>query len=254
MKHLIYKSLSFFSVLTFIVLICVGCNNEINDENSKNFFSNRDAGLNYLTLISTGQNTNSVVVQDNSTFYSQDENGTISFFRKGVSTNDNNIILTSHDDNLIDPGNQHVLNPDLNSLYGSNVDYDVVSSNNSTIKSSSVYVPKKIKLTRTLEEITDGSIINWNSDSDNDNGVIIRVMYEPIEQTDMNLLYRNQDPIVDAIMTDDTGEYSFTNNFLRQFPKDGILNVTIYRGTINIDKDYPVINCYTSVRFSASYE
>lgn len=239
--------------LVFLITAFVSCSDDIRN-NSENLDDlNKSLGLNYFSLITSNQNGNSVVVQDHSTFYTQQDSNNLSYFRMTPRPGyEYNIILSSHNNSLLDNTNHLVLNSDLNDFYGKTVEYDIVNESDQSIVNSEVlYVPHRILLDYTLNEITPSSSISWNPDNLNENGVIVRVMYDPIEQTDMNILYRNQSTIADAFIVDDLGEFDFDSSMLGVFPDNAIINVTIYRGTINLDNNLPVFNCFTSVRFSA---
>jgi hypothetical protein len=93
-----------------------------------------------------------------------------------------------------------------------------------------VYAPKMVTATiSTIDKLGANSLLSWNPDKLNKNGVVIWVTYKPTNQRDMNIIDKNRTYILHGIVVEDTGAYSLTKDDLAQFPSGAVVDINIAR-------------------------
>ncbi len=104
-----------------------------------------------------------------------------------------------------------------------------------SLPSTTMYIPKKIDITN-FEQIPGnrpviqtGTTIEWNDDDKNSLGVLIIVKYLSIDNPS-----GEHPEVEDVVLTGDDGTYTFTNDFLSQFPDNSKLSVTLVRGNYEV--------------------
>jgi hypothetical protein len=100
---------------------------------------------------------------------------------------------------------------------------------------NSTYVPKilEVKITNLDSEgnVKPGTIISWERDENNDNGVLAGLEYNPESQTNANIAEANRDSNRRFSTIDDNGSYEITSADLNHFPENA--NLTFYVGRIS---------------------
>ncbi len=118
-------------------------------------------------------------------------------------------------------------------LYGTNVSFSL----NSILPTKEMYVPKIINITSHSQHnnptINIDENIEWNTDNNNDLGVIITISYYPEENIELS--NQHSEVIYHAVLTEDNGSYSFTNNDLSLFPPNANLSIKLIRGNYQIE-------------------
>jgi|GEM_PF-5204658 hypothetical protein len=104
----------------------------------------------------------------------------------------------------------------------------------SILPNTTMYVPEKIDITN-FEQIPGnrpviqaGTTIEWNKDDKNSLGVLISVKYLNIDNG------AEHTQVGDVVLVDDDGSYTFTNDFLSQFPSNSKLRVMLTRGNYEV--------------------
>lgn len=118
-------------------------------------------------------------------------------------------------------------------LYGTNTSFSV----NTLLPTAEMYIPKIINITSHSQDnnptISTNSDIDWNVDTENDLGVIIVLTYYPEDNIALNNQYNEE--VYHAILTEDDGSYSFSNEDLSKFPPNSKLMLKLIRGNYKIE-------------------
>lgn len=113
------------------------------------------------------------------------------------------------------------------------------SSNSSSDENSveSVYIPSMVKaeyLGLQDGKIIIGSEIVWNSDDQNENGVVVSIEYSPLSQLEKSIANQKTTPLLKGITTEDNGSYTITSQDLSGFPQNAILTFYVARAGYGI--------------------
>lgn len=103
-----------------------------------------------------------------------------------------------------------------------------------------IYIPEIINASVSgLENgnIVPGTVVTWNRDIKNLNGVAIMMDYNPYEQTNMGIVKDMPDFESRFIEIEDVGSYTVTENDLRNFPPGSNLSFYIGRSAYGINSD-----------------
>lgn len=116
-----------------------------------------------------------------------------------------------------------------------------------------VYSPPIISAAiSTGDDLDKNTVITWNDDDKNDNGVVIWLTYKPTNQRDLNIVDSNREYIVHGFVVDDNGSYNLSSEDLEQFPAGGTVDINIARfGYSIIGSDQPSVVIYSVVTHEA---
>lgn len=126
---------------------------------------------------------------------------------------------------------------DVRQLFGRHFSLDALADN-LAVKSmtntgdSSMYFPQLINVQfENLEngKIVPGTIVNWNLDEKNSNGVVLAVEYNPKTQVDSNISAAHPEALMYAVTVVDNGSYTVTSEDLAYFPDGARANIYIGR-------------------------
>ncbi|MCJ8155099.1 hypothetical protein MKJ01_15125 [Chryseobacterium sp. SSA4.19] len=156
-------------------------------------------------------------------------------------------------------GNSWISNEDNSSLFGKKI--SLIQKNgklifsplsNSASKNAEegaagihVYIPDLVQVgVSGLEngKLVPGTVITWNKDVNNENGIILGIEYNPYEQEDLTIRESkpNNEVVYDKV--DDNGSYTVTEEDLEKFPKGSFLSFYIGRMAYTIDSSGSVVN------------
>lgn len=135
-------------------------------------------------------------------------------------------------------------------LFGNYLGYNIKNSQNN----NKMYIPKLLKIYYSDKTIKNGSILKWNTDTDNKKGIIIWLSYTPLDQGDMSIISNNRKVITHGLTTEDDGSYTITENDLERFPKNSVLSINIARTNYIINSDEtPSLIAFTTVCKNVGY-
>ncbi len=133
---------------------------------------------------------------------------------------------------------------DVSELFGKKFDLTIdgnaaalKSSQNQTDTIDGVYIPELIHIQFTgLQEgkIVEGTIINWNFDGLNQNGVVIAFEYNPFSQYEGNISAENPERYLNGITITDNGSYTITAADLQYLPNNAVISVYVGRAGYSI--------------------
>jgi hypothetical protein len=156
--------------------------------------------------------------------YILDDNGEAQDFGT-ITVGTTSLAANSNNGNMYGGGNI-----ESREYYGLNTTFTGTS-----LPSTTMYIPKKIDITN-FEQIPGnrpviqtGTTIEWNDDDKNSLGVLIIVKYLSIDNPS-----GEHPEVEDVVLTGDDGTYTFTNDFLSQFPDNSKLSVTLVRGNYEV--------------------
>lgn len=104
-----------------------------------------------------------------------------------------------------------------------------ISNPTATVYIPDYLYPVTVDSLTTSDEIKAGSIIEWNEDASNDNGVVIAIDYNPSTQTDSVVKANYTDHILIGTITDDDGGYTFLSSDFSDFPDNARLTFMLVR-------------------------
>ncbi|MDV3866785.1 hypothetical protein CMU00_15955 [Elizabethkingia anophelis] len=162
-------------------------------------------------------------------------------------------------------GNTILLKKGSNGLIASIASNKTASINGIQEDGLTIYMPEIISASISgLENgnVVPGTVVTWNRDMRNLNGVAIMMDYNPYQQTDMGIVKDISDFESRFIEVEDIGSYTVTENDLRNFPSGTNLSFYIGRSAYSINSDNTIstigdtsIGAITAVRadFKISY-
>lgn len=102
---------------------------------------------------------------------------------------------------------------------------------------ASTYIPNIVKaefLELQDNKIVVGSEVIWNTDDQNENGVVISIEYNPLSQLEKGIVDKKSDPLLKGITTQDDGSYTITSQDLAEFPQNAMLTFYVARAGYGI--------------------
>jgi hypothetical protein len=257
-----------FIISISAMLAFVSCNNE-NTDISRDTPTKPSA--NFLKLFNSDAENN-ILVESIGSLYSDNriENVAIGSksHRQPISLSINGKKLTSSVD---ENASQSIKAANLpQSLFGKTVSLKIndgnlvltpkTSNTNFTTHSKSdeqtLYIPElmSVSISKLSEgRIVSGTVINWNKDSNNKNGVVVVVQYNPFVQTNGDIIRANCESFTTYIDLSDSGSYTVTAADLKNLPNGANLSFYIGRMAYAVTTDGSVSNdtslgIYTAVR------
>lgn len=241
------------NILKFVVIIIAcgffSCNDDLN-ENSNDISSdvkNTDLAKNYLNFFRTKSAEGSVLIQSTTSTAMQEINKNITFLEKksrsnSKSSNSNKRIEIKGFDSNIDAKRMKNTSKDENNFFGKVLSYRIVDNSQLSKTSSEsdaydeVYIPELLNVTYSTEKLVPGTIVSWNIDDLNLNGVIVSVEYYGINQIDTKLAFDNPTTIKRSFVIDDAiGSYTITEADLEMFPNKALLDINLLRAGFDSD-------------------
>ncbi len=140
----------------------------------------------------------------------------------------------------------------LESFAGSYINWTITSiEDGSIVLSEDAYFPKAIDATFTnegrFEESRidlirrDGFVLEWNEDTENDNGMLVSLFYRGLvidqglpKPSDQN----NVETIERSILLEDTGIATISSEFFEGIPANGAATMILTRGDVKSIKDF----------------
>lgn len=218
-------------MLLAVAIFAVSCESEVStlalDERNLSIEeSNSKYLLNYRTLYRMDKPTGSIVLQSNATGKGVNTRKTITMSQKGGENNE--LLRIQSGNESITSFTNHTPNGELSSLFGKNL---ILNKNNARSPSDSLYIPEELIVDFSSTTIEAGTIINWNADSQNENGLAVFVSYNPLLQANVNLAMNNQ-YLIDEVFTlsEGNGSYTLTQQDIDRFPEGATLDFRILRG------------------------
>ncbi|MEP5339251.1 MAG: hypothetical protein ABJL44_14610 [Algibacter sp.] len=250
------KKIFYISVLS--ILSIVSCSDEVTETTDEGIATNEVIENNVTSIedyfdFLTTDTDGTVVVQSISTALSGEAYKAISSI-KGDKTpltlkvDEKTVSFTNRDfSSVANKSYSNVSVDNLAEVFGSTfkVEFgdDQLSAKSNVDKSSdedsteSVYIPGLVNAEFTgLEDgkIIANSLINWNADDQNTNGVVISIEYSPLSQPLQSVLTQNPAPLMQAITTEDDGSYTISTKDLADFPQNALLTFYVARAGYGI--------------------
>lgn len=90
--------------------------------------------------------------------------------------------------------------------------------------------------------IIPGTVITWNKDANNENGILMGIEYTPYEQEELTVRQAKPQNDVRYDIVEDDGSYTVTEDDLKNFPKGSYLSFYIGRMAYTLDSGGSVVN------------
>jgi len=220
-----------FSLLLVASIFLVSCETEgdslvvEDDSTSSNL-------LNYRTMFRMDKPIGSIALQSNATGQGLETRKKISLSKK---EGDNTKSLQLQSENkIITNFNQEYAN-ELSNLFGNDL---LISYEGERSPPDSLYVPEELIVNFNSSNLEVGTTVNWNMDSQNENGLLVFVSYNPLLQPNVNLAIQNQYFVEEVFaLNEGTGSYTITQSDIDRFPEDASLQFRIMRGVYSKDSN-----------------
>lgn len=244
------KNLLKFVTLIFAIGI-ISCDNDLNENrDTSSDIKNTDLAKNYLTFFRNKSAEGSVLIQSITSTAMQEINKNISYTEKesrnyynDKSSSSKRIEIKGFDKNSKSARIKNNAKDD-NNFFGKVLSYRI-ADNSSSAKNSSdtssyneVYIPELITVSYSTGKLVSGTVITWNIDSLNKNGVVISIEYYAVNQLDTKLAFDNVNTIKKSFVIDDTiGSYTITEADLEMFPNNALLDINVLRAGFDTDNN-----------------
>ncbi len=207
---------------------------ELKETNLKSF-------VDYLQIYSQPTEFGSILIQSNGIASRPDDPSSVVISEKISPEKGKTIQLIDAKRNEINPSQNGKSTVSSKSeyvnIFGNDLSYRAVGRTNKS-STQSMYVPQLINLELSSEVGRAGSVVSWNVDQSNNEGVVLYATYHPLHQADLMLAEQNQDRIVRGIvLPDNQGSYTITTEDLERFPNNSYVEITVARAaTTTVDK------------------
>lgn len=124
----------------------------------------------------------------------------------------------------------------IEDLFGSNVPFKIneeYSNGRTTNVAFELYVPELLIVEKDIEIISEGSLISWNEDEKNKNGIQFKIEYNPLTQYSKEIAEKYPSKFLKGFIFPDTGNITVNSEMLEGFPEGAFVNIIISRGTID---------------------
>lgn len=126
----------------------------------------------------------------------------------------------------------------LKNNFGKTINYSI--STESIKKSSSsntIYIPEMLDASISTSDLRVGSVVSWNVDSNNENGLVLWYEYSPFNQDVYSIVDENMDRLVGGFtVPDEGGTYTITAQDLAHLPSNAYINFNITRAGMDINE------------------
>ena len=231
---------------SIILFSCSNENSEIDKTPENKIASFED----YLKFMNT-ETKNSLLIQSVSTLNtpnnlytisarSLENNSALSFKLDGTEYSPNDITVNNNSTAW------SRTDQDLTTLYGKKL--DLTFSNNQVLArsgstnetSTNIYIPELVNVNiSNLNEgkVVPGTIITWNIDTANANGMVLAIEYSPLAQKEQTIAQTYSTRIMRGSTVQDDGSYTITASDLEHYPDNATLSFYIGRASFTITND-----------------
>lgn len=216
------------------VIILVSCQNEeiIINTPKESVLTIND----YFKVLNMKPNGGEIKVESNATVDFQNS------FRVNsiVATDKNRGLLTDY--NLREATSSKnidiMTNDGISKIFGSKIKYSLGEVSNKQASSDETYIPELLVVNVSTDVLQAGTIISWNVDASNENGLILWYEYSPSFQDKKEVLEGNLKYIRGAItIPDSMGEYTITESDISILPNLSRVSYHVTRAGFNISND-----------------
>jgi len=243
----------YYVIALFISMIALSCTNNVDEIQTDNITENKVASFeDYFEFLNT-ETDGSVIVQSISTPLANETfkaTSSIKGNKMPVTLKVENKIVSFTNYNYSETTNKSYSNvnlDDMSEIFGGTFEMElnsnqlVVNKNSSPSNSvESVYIPNLIQVQFSgLQngKIIEGSQISWNSDSDNENGVVLGIEYNPLSQLEESIVTQKSDRLLKGVTLVDNGSYTISQQDLIDYPSNAMLTFYIGRAGYSITSD-----------------
>lgn len=227
------KTKNFITLLfTVLTLLTVSCTNSdgseellLNEDNNKTM-SFED----YVKYISADYSAGQVIIENNAPMGFQDN---------GVHYSDNLNEKTKFRIGSDVQGSTNLKSSkSLINNFGKTINYSI--SSESITKSSSsteLYIPEIIDASINTSQLRAGTVVSWNVDSNNENGLVVWYEYSPFNQDEFEIANNNRDRIVGGFtIPDQGGTYTVTAQDLANLPDNSFISLNLSRAGMDVNE------------------
>lgn len=201
---------------------------------------NTEMAKKYLEFYTSKKKAGSILIQSNTSKLIQNTSKNISFQEKPTDDKtlpNNKIEIKDLNTEISSKLNQK----NYVGMFGRNVSYKVINNNINNKNNDdfdSVYIPELINIDINTDRLQPGTTISWNVDNLNQNGVVVSVEYNAINQLDTRLAFDNPSSIRRSFVIEDTqGSYTISQNDLDIFPNNALLDINVLRAGFDVDEN-----------------
>lgn len=248
-----------FASLFFVALFTLSCSNE--STNIAKADENISTYQDVVSKIYNSKAKNHILIENLGGIYSQDK--IFSMSSRSMDAEPLAVYFGGREYsakvNYSEFGNSWINNADNSGLFGKKINLIQkngkliitptanISSKNTEEGASgiNVYIPELVQVGVSglvNGKLVPGTVITWNKDVNNENGIILGIEYNPYEQEDLIIRESKPDNEIVYDKVDDNGSYTVTENDLEKFPKGSFLSFYIGRMAYTIDSSGSVVN------------
>ena len=111
-----------------------------------------------------------------------------------------------------------------------------------------MYIPDIINANINTSVLREGTVVTWNVDPDNENGLALWFEYTPFTQTNNQIINENGNALLGGlIIPDEGGTYTVTSEDLQMVPNGANVMVYLTRAGYGISSQENVISSLTGV-------
>lgn len=248
-KHIILS----IALIASLLYSCKENNDLIEDSNST---QNTELATKYLKILNSKKAKGSVMIQSNTTETMQNlvKNINISEKKTDGLSEKNSVNRKVYFKNIsIDNFQQKGRNDkSKEKLFGRTLKYEVRDESShakgTEILEKEIYVPELLNISYSTSELAPGTVISWNVDEKNENGVAILIEYTAINQLNTKIAYDNPESIRRSFVLEDIkGSYTVKSEDLNIFPSEAALSMNVVRAGFSADENDVAVIGLTNV-------
>lgn len=234
-----------------VVFVCgfTSCKDDAqyNLDNPVSEIKDVDLAKNYLNFFRAKKSEGSILIQSTTSRAMQNAYRNVTFAERTVTDDESKksnkrIEIKGFEKAVLK--NVKNAKEDTNNLFGRVLSYRVVDGSRASetpeevIGYNEIYVPELLDVNFNTEGLQPGTVITWNVDELNQNGVVISVEYYAINQLDTKLAFDNTTTIKKSFVLEDSqGSYTVTQEDLEIFPAKSLLEINVLRAGFDTDED-----------------
>lgn len=251
LKNKIMKKTFYTLSVIMASILTISCSNGDVSYKMPNNGSNNSNAIpfeDYYEFISV-DSRDKVLVSNLSFINSTNSVSSLSAVRKDISSPylleyDSNQFVPSYVYNSQTFSTYNIQDNSLSSLFGRGFDIslvnDVLLLSESTTQYD-IYIPEILQVSvenlSSTGEIQPGTVIKWNEDSSNNNGVVLSAEYSPHNQSDASIARNYPSRIVAGLSFGDSGIYTVQSNDFQSLPNGSKVTFTIGRAGFVLTND-----------------
>ena len=141
----------------------------------------------------------------------------------------------------------------LFNVFGSTINFNIGNNLKATSSStSSVYIPELLEAQISTPDLRTGTVLTWNVDQQNENGLVLWFEYSPYNQTNYDVVDQNREIIAGGLTIPDSGgTYVVKLEDIEAIPDDANVNFYLSRAGIGVssssDSEVTAITGMTTV-------